>query len=99
MTYYGTIYLQLKNKGMFHPSKSIVGFGSEAERLSGGSAGGETWQDLLGENPAVNETQRPLRREKSDKETLDDIDKLLEVLEGMDSPSENEEGKELSTNY
>ena len=98
MTYYGTIYLQLKNKGMFHPSKSIVGFGSEAERLSGGSAGGETWQDLLGENPAVNETQRPLRREKSDKETLDDIDKLLEVLEGMDSPSENEEGKELIDN-
>ena len=100
MTYYGTIYLQLKSKGMFHPTKSIVGFGSETE----GVAGSESGQDLISGNDAESllesdESKRlKPRYVRTDKETLDYIDGLLVMIEEIENPSENETGMEIIEN-
>ena len=96
-TYYGTIYLQLKNKIQFPPVVQKESFKSDPVRFE------EKKQIRTQASDKVTEKKnlgRPSslqlnKADKTDNETLEYLDNVLNIIEELENPLESDTGKEL----
>lgn len=96
-TYYGTIYMQLKNKVDFPQMVKRESYKSDPVRLEenkkrANEPSAKVTEKKISAKPASMQVKQV---DKSDKETLEYLDNVLNIIEELENPLESDTGKEL----